>query len=504
MSKAILLSRVSTGLQDLEQQTETLVKYAKTIGYNDKDLIIIEDTESAVKLSEEERNGLNKLKKYVLYSQVADVIVYELSRIARTPKVLYGIRDFLIEHHIQLHVINPHFKLLKQDGSIDESANVIFSIFCSMAENEGYLRKQRFARGKRKLIEQNLFPGGRTPFGYTVNQNKEYIIKEEERDIIVRIFKMYEKMTISDIAKELIADGTFDKNLNAAQSMVRTVLHREFYTGAETHCDGYRNSQKTYRLPQIISKETYDAAQEKLKERKKYNKTKSKYTYLCRGLVTDINGILLQPMHCHGCYARWHIDKTHWDTLSIRLELLDAIAWHFTKLALEKAPKNLNVLKNEANTELLKIASKLKKNREEVEKLHKKMLAVERRLLDEKISEAMANELQSEIQNKIDAIDRDNQTLEDRRKDLKKYLNNLLDTSKSHLLGNLDKLPVENKKRLVKEQIMRIVVIKGKKRCEYVLGIQYFSGDYVMVDVNTISKKVKDEDGNAVEYEKTS
>ena len=57
----IILSRVSTQMQDLTQQTDTVKRLAKIDGYNDNHIIIIEDKESAVLLSEEERNGLNEV-----------------------------------------------------------------------------------------------------------------------------------------------------------------------------------------------------------------------------------------------------------------------------------------------------------------------------------------------------------------------------------------------------------------------------------------------------------
>ena len=62
MKKCILLVRVSTIMQDLVQQTEKVRDAAIRDGYKEESIIIIEDKESAVKLSEEERNGLNNMK----------------------------------------------------------------------------------------------------------------------------------------------------------------------------------------------------------------------------------------------------------------------------------------------------------------------------------------------------------------------------------------------------------------------------------------------------------
>ena len=65
MKKVIVLSRVSTEDQDLTQQTDEVLKEVYKDGYTDSNIIIIEDKESAIQLSEEERHGLNKMKEYI-------------------------------------------------------------------------------------------------------------------------------------------------------------------------------------------------------------------------------------------------------------------------------------------------------------------------------------------------------------------------------------------------------------------------------------------------------
>ena len=76
MGKVILLSRVSSEHQDLSQQTDKVLDEIKKDGYKDTDIIVIEDKESAVLLSEEERNGLNKLKQYVNQTKIDAVYTY--------------------------------------------------------------------------------------------------------------------------------------------------------------------------------------------------------------------------------------------------------------------------------------------------------------------------------------------------------------------------------------------------------------------------------------------
>ena len=187
--KAILLIRVSTEQQDLVQQREKVVDAAKRDGFDE--YIIIEDKESAVKLSEEERNGLNKLKDYIQNdSSIAAVYAYEISRISRQAKIVYSIRDFLIAHKIQLIILNPYFKMLKDNGELSETSNIFFGIFASMAENEGFIRKARVKRGKDKKKALGLHYTGRVPFGYKTNKEKQYIIDEDTAPLVKRIYEI--------------------------------------------------------------------------------------------------------------------------------------------------------------------------------------------------------------------------------------------------------------------------------------------------------------------------
>ena len=65
MKRIIVLSRVSTVGQHLESQTNELVNAAIKLGYPKSSHIIIENVESAIKLKEEERIGLQRLKQYI-------------------------------------------------------------------------------------------------------------------------------------------------------------------------------------------------------------------------------------------------------------------------------------------------------------------------------------------------------------------------------------------------------------------------------------------------------
>ena len=491
MGKVVLLSRVSTVHQSLEQQTEQLVKHASLLGFKDNDVIVIEDKESAVKLSEEERNGLNKLKEAIATSNVTDVIVYELSRIARTPKVLYSIRDYLVEHHVQLHVLNPFFKLLKEDGSIDESSNIIFSLFCTLSENEAKMMKIRMNRGKAKLKSENKYTGGSIMFGYDIDKDHNYIIKEDEAAIVRRIFHDYQTKTIVDIAKDFVGEGLVNTNVNSTASLIRNVMHRKLY---------YGEPFKGIKYPPIIPKYMYDRVADKIHDRKKYCKTKSKHSYLCRGLVYNINNEPLKPLYCHKTYAHFNIGKYTWESISINMPFLDDIAWYYTKQHIKDVPANVKMLTCKMQEEKCTIIHKLKRINEKIDVENKSIIKIERRYIEGKISESTADLLKDEVQSRINILNKEVQRLEARREEIKNYLNNLSSALKSPLLGKIDDIPIHDKEKLVHEHIKSITIIKSDKRFTYVLGIRFPSGDYVMIDANSKSKKVWDENGVEVAY----
>ena len=214
MSKAIILSRVSTLQQDLTQQTEEVLKEVYKDGYGDKDIIIIEDKESAIKLSEEERMGLNKMKEHINNDPTIDAVyLYELSRLSRRQLVLFSIRDYLVERRIQLICLKPYFKLLEHDGTMSQTGSLMFSIFSSMSESEMMLKQERMLRGRKHNIAMGKSGGGRPPFGYVTDKDKRYIIEPKQSQIIKRIFNEYvnDGKSIWRIAQELKEEGGVSK-----------------------------------------------------------------------------------------------------------------------------------------------------------------------------------------------------------------------------------------------------------------------------------------------------
>ena len=161
MGRICLFVRVSTIGQQLESQEDLLKSAAISDGYDEANFIIIGKKESAIKLSEEEREGLNELKNLIQTEDIECIYIAELSRLSRVPETLYSIRRFLFDNKVQLKCLKPQFTLLTKDRTkYDPQSNLIFSIFGVLAEQEMVEKKERFARGKKRKAKEGRFSGG--------------------------------------------------------------------------------------------------------------------------------------------------------------------------------------------------------------------------------------------------------------------------------------------------------------------------------------------------------
>lgn len=465
--KAICLVRVSTGHQDLTSQTIKVKEEAIKDGYKEKDIIIIEDVESAVKLSEEERNGLNKMKQYIENdSSINCVYVYELSRISRRAGVVYSIRDYLINRHIQLIVMNPFFKMIKDDGTLNETSNLFFGIFGAMAENEGFLRKARIKKKLDKYKLEGKHTGGNIMFGYDTDHEHRYIPHKENAHIVREIFNMYvyKNMSIRAIAKELHERGVRLWTCNTPRATtsyltmctnVNNILHREEYTGSLNR-------------PQIISRELFDKANNIMKH-KTICVTRGKVDALLRGMIYNKeNGLLLSANSC----TNYYYSKRKAGP-SISYECADKIVWDWIK---EKHQQ----FKEMSDDQLMR---HLKKESENIEKkimhqynrkmeLLKSIDILEERIIVGKISSEKADELSDKMQKEIKELDDSYIGLQEQRISIVDRMRQL-----SNFTLDIDNMCLDDKIELVHQMINKIYIERiDRTKCWFyieskVLGI---------------------------------
>ena len=331
MKKAIVLSRVSTSGQDLTQQTDEVLREVYKDGYTDKNIIIIEDTESAIKLTEEERHGLNKMKDHINKNKSIEcVYIYELSRLSRRQLVLFSIRDFLVERKIQLICLKPYFRLLELNGEMSQTGSLMFSLFSSLSESEMMLKQERMMRGRRRNKELGKSVGGRPPFGYDVDKNKRYVIDPKNSLIISRIFKDYgyNNKSMRWIAIELKEEGYFSNpSLNATHQYIQRILNNPIYKGE-------------FPYPQIITPKLYSIVQQNIENNNENRIVRKKEPFLLKGLVCDARtGYILSINGAIDTYF-----SKHYSGAAIRRLNIDPLAWEHSKMMYERYVMNKDKL----------------------------------------------------------------------------------------------------------------------------------------------------------------
>ena len=489
MNKCICLSRVSTGIQDLDQQTDKLLSAAKSNGYNDDDIIVIEDVESGIKLSEEERYGLNKLKSYVNAGGIDIVIVYELSRLGRRPDVLYRIRDFLIQHRVQLQCLNPSFKILNPDGTIDENSSILFSLFGSLAESEMRIKKARFKRGRQKKASENKFIGGSVCYGYKYDSNKNFYIDENEASVVRRIFNDYsEGKLMADIARELINEGLVDLPMRSCQAFVQRTLHNQSYIGTNIlDKKNYKKIQYPRVYPQIISKNLFDEVQSMTR---KSTKQYSKYVYLCRGIIKTDTGKSFwvnTSSSTYTCVLEYTTEGSR--TINVNISALDKLVWNYVQNYILNRPRK------DKDIEIKEYMSKIETVSNVIKTLEKRLQAntaqierLELRIIKGKLSEETAERIENELNRERKETQNEIQVKKEEIEAYKKMILSIENNDDIYTEQSLDSLSIEQKRELVLSNIQLITIDSISRNHRLVAIFTNIANDCELFDLNVYSK----------------
>ena len=457
--KALILARVSTDNQQLESQIEKLIEEASRFGYKKEDITVISGKESGVKLDIEERQTINKMKEYIETGIYNMVFIWEVSRLARRPKVLYEVREYLIERHVNLHCMTPQFTMLKDDFTIDPTASIVFALFGTMAEEEARLSKERMSRGKRHKQALGGYIGGKPLFGYKF-ENDKLAIDYSKSEIVQKVYDMYEKgMSSRSIALELMETGEIKQStLNNANKTIQTILTRPEYYGGKSDISKYQ-------YPRIITKAQFERCRQIAKDRSKEH-TRVKQTCLCKKLVyCKDNGYALTPNIAKGQYKLYTID--HAVNMTIKIDLLDKLIWdvvvdHSKKNNTEDEKMKQQIIQ-EANIALRKVQQSLRN----IFDIKKQIDRIENRIIEGKMNEIkgdkMIEEKKIELELQQDIYDKNNYIY---------GIKNEMIQEQSYKQDLNKVIDIEEKQQIVRKYVDKILLQKsGIKRGHYIIEI---------------------------------
>lgn len=412
MYKAIVFSRVSSQQQDLVQQTDEVLSEAIKSGYTREQIVFIEHKESAIKLDEEERIGLQQLKASIERYPIECVFVYEISRISRRPKIIYSIRDLLIDKRIQLVCVKPYIRLLDNDGKLSQTANIMFSLFASLSESEMMLKKERMRRGVDHARAMGRHAGGHVMYGYSTDKEHRYIINNAEAKVVKRIFDEYVNgsKSMRVLTRDLQEEGYFQgiKYLTAVQE-VYNILHRECYCGRKNG------------VPAIISESLYDKSVEKRKSNELKVSHKDNMAML-KGLLRDADsGLLLSSntaanmYYCKRCSG-----------VAVGMHIIEPIIWeycvrlHKQHVSIDKETARQSLMRK-SQTDYRKVHTIVMKLYDIQHKIDK----TEERLIMGKISESKADEIEKSLRDEARELNTRHKEIEDEIKSIDKELSQL-------------------------------------------------------------------------------
>ena len=368
--KCIVLLRVSTTHQDLEAQRDKVIAAAIADDYKKEEITIIEKKESAIKLKEDEREGLNEMKEIIEENpSIESVYVFAIDRLARKVSVVLSIRDYLMERGINLVFLNPRklSTMLRNEQGImeeDKLTSMMLLFLGYGAEMEMKLKLERFKAQKELMQKQKKLTSGKPVFGYYKKKDGTIGVDDEKAGYVKEIYNeiLNNNKSIKQVEREFIARGIFPPKKVVTGSTVRYICANKCYYGSTTTFGSIME------YPPIITKSDWDKMRKKLEENRKGAKKNTKQTHLCKGIIRNADSGLVMMYNSGG---RSYFDYSN--SQNVNAPTMDFIVWYVAKI--------LYTLQRAINTDEKseEYAKYLEQNKERIVTIQKMIASLEKR-----------------------------------------------------------------------------------------------------------------------------
>lgn len=161
-------ARVSTTEQTLDRQLTGIFQYAErefNINRNAVDIYRDKSTGTDV-----ERSGYQTLVNDVEAGAVDRVIVYEVSRVARSIRDLSRTADRIRDANAELHVVSEGLTL--RPGDDDPYQDALFQLLGVFAELEAKIKRKNVAEGIAARQQNDEYHHGPAPLGFEKNDGQ--------------------------------------------------------------------------------------------------------------------------------------------------------------------------------------------------------------------------------------------------------------------------------------------------------------------------------------------
>lgn len=474
MSKVLAVIRSSSERQETESQKLEMIQFCKEKGFNEDEIEIIEVAgASARKLNKKYIQMLEDIKSTIINNNIKVVAFWHLNRLGRNEVKLTEMKEFFKQNKIQVYIKYPSIQLLNDDGTLNEGANISWSVFAVMVEKDTEEMFAKMLRGRKRNSETGKSNGGIQKFGFTVDENDMVVINEEEAEVVKLVFNLYAtgKYSASTLHKELTERG-----YNLKKWFVLRTLENTAYIGYTDYNDSRRSHRK---YPRIISDELYNKCKDiRLKQNTAIEKTKQ-YHFAIKLLKCNecgynyiVNG---------GVYHCWvhKLEKKCSNNLSINQKNLDWCLWYVAKnWHIQYVAKMNAEMKDEYIEQIKVLEQKIAATQQKSKGIEEKI----QKVVDNYVDGFYTKKQRDERVKKIKKEDEENQNQIINYKEQIEKLHKAIDIASSinplsqaidehHHQGN--KLTLEQMKEIVQLQVGKIDIdeIEVKNRKGYKITI---------------------------------
>ncbi|MEM7701743.1 MAG: recombinase family protein [Pseudomonadota bacterium] len=273
-----------------------------------------------------ERPALRQLLDDVRSGKIDVVVVYKIDRLTRSLADFAKIVEVLDQAEASFVSVTQAFSTTSSMGRL--TLNVLLS-FAQFEREVGAERiRDKVAASKAK----GMWMGGSVPLGYKPVDRKLVVIPKEAETIREIMRRYLEAESIKALVEELGRDGIVSKRHVSKRGRVsgghpikrgalKHLLSNPLYVGEVRHKD------KTYPglHDAIVDRETFDAVQEKLKDRTSHGSSAGpkRRLALLAGLIFDDRGRPMSPTHTkrHGRRYTYYASNMNddYETPALRL-----------------------------------------------------------------------------------------------------------------------------------------------------------------------------------------
>ena len=167
MKKVINFIRKSTISQEIDHQENLLNETSKQNGWIVVE--VIRETISGTKKNED-RKGITHLQDIVNQGGIDLIVVWEISRISRSPRDFHNLLSFLHERKVGLYIKNLNLFTLTDDGKENHITSLILTLMSEISKMETLTLRERVKVSLNNLKQKGVILG--RPIG-----SKEYRVK---------------------------------------------------------------------------------------------------------------------------------------------------------------------------------------------------------------------------------------------------------------------------------------------------------------------------------------